>query len=83
MIVCVCHGLGEHAIRATIAQGDDTRERLAAACGAGTDCGSCTWLLDVLLDESRGASYSASAASRACLTTGGSPFEATSKSSVS
>jgi len=37
MIVCVCRGLGEHAIRATIAQGDDTRERLAAACGAGKD----------------------------------------------
>jgi bacterioferritin-associated ferredoxin len=83
MIVCVCHGLGEHAIRATIAQGHDTRERLAAACGAGTDCGSCARLLDALLDEAQDAGYSAGAASRACLATGGSPFEATSKSSIS
>jgi bacterioferritin-associated ferredoxin len=83
MIVCVCRGLGERVIRATIAQGDDTRERLAAACVAGADCGSCAWLLDVLLDEARAVDYSASAASRACLTTGGSPFEATSKSSIS
>ena len=83
MIICVCRGLGEHAIRATIAQGGDTRERLAAACGAGADCGSCTWQLDLLLDEAQGVSYSAAATSRSCLTTGGSPFEATSKSSIS
>ena len=30
MIVCLCRGLGEHAIRATIARGGDTLERLAA-----------------------------------------------------
>ena len=35
MIVCLCRGLADHAIRATIARGGDTLERLAAICGAG------------------------------------------------
>ena len=83
MIVCLCRGVGEHTIRATIAQGQDTLERLADACGAGADCGGCAGLLDVLLDEVRGVGYSASAASRSCLTTGGTPFGATSRSSIS
>ncbi|MGH7305750.1 MAG: (2Fe-2S)-binding protein [Candidatus Rokuibacteriota bacterium] len=53
MIVCLCRGLGEHAIRATIARGGDTRERLTAICGAGADCGGCSPTLDALLDEVR------------------------------
>ena len=55
MIVCLCRGLGEHAIRATIARGGDTLERLAAICGAGADCGGCSPTLDALLDEARDA----------------------------
>ena len=83
MIVCVCRGLGERAIQAAIAQGHDTRERLTAACGAGGDCGGCLRTLEVLLDDAQRVGYSSSAASTARLTTGGSPFEATSKSSIS
>ena len=82
MIVCLCRGLAEHAIRATIARGGDTRERLAAICGAGDDCGGCTPTLDALLDEARGASYSGLAA-QSMFEVGGALCEATSRSSPS
>ena len=82
MIVCLCRGLAEHAIRATIARGGDTRERLAAICGAGDDCGGCSPTLDALLDEARGASYSGLAAP-STFEVGGALCEATSRSSPS
>ena len=82
MIVCLCRGLGEHAIRATIARGGDTLERLAAICGAGSDCGGCASTLDGLLDEARGASYSG-LASQSRLEIGGALCAATSRSSPS
>lgn len=82
MIVCLCRGLGEHAIRATIARGGDTRERLAAICGAGDDCGGCSPTLDALLDEARDASYSG-LAPQSGLSVGGALCEATSRSSPS
>jgi bacterioferritin-associated ferredoxin len=82
MIVCLCRGLGEHAIRATIARGVDTLERLAAICGAGSDCGGCASTLDALLDEARGAPYSG-LASQPTLEIRGALCEATSRSSPS
>jgi bacterioferritin-associated ferredoxin len=82
MIVCLCRGVADHVIRATIARGGDTRERLADACGAGTDCGSCVWMLDALLDEVQGADYSGSAL-RSHLTIGEPACGATSRSSPS
>jgi bacterioferritin-associated ferredoxin len=82
MIVCLCRGLGEHTIRATIARGGDTLERLAAICGAGSDCGGCASTLDALLDEVRGASYSG-LASQSSLEIRGALCEATSRSSPS
>jgi len=82
MIVCLCRGLREQAIRATIARGGDTRERLAAICGAGDDCGGCSPTLDALLAEARGASYSG-LASQSTFEVGGALREATSRSSLS
>jgi len=82
MIVCLCRGLGEMAIRATIARGGDTLERLAAICGAGGDCGGCSPMLDALLDEARGASYSG-LASPSTVEVEGALCEATSRSSPS
>jgi bacterioferritin-associated ferredoxin len=82
MIVCLCRGLGENAIRASIAGGGDTRDRLAALCGAGDDCGGCTPMLDALLDEVKNASYS-DLASHSVLSAGGELCEATSRSSPS
>jgi bacterioferritin-associated ferredoxin len=82
MIVCVCRGLGEKAIRATIARGGNTRERLAAICGAGNDCGGCSPTLDALLDEVRRTSYSG-LAPQSTVEVGGALCEATSRSSSS
>ena len=82
MIVCLCRGLGEHAIRTTIARGGDTLERLADICGAGADCGGCASTLDALLDEARGRSYS-DLAPQSSLRVGGALCEATSRSSPS
>jgi bacterioferritin-associated ferredoxin len=82
MIVCVCRGLGEKAIRATIARGGNTRERLAAICGAGNDCGGCSPTLDALLDEVRHTSYSG-LAPQSTVAVGGALCEATSRSSPS
>jgi bacterioferritin-associated ferredoxin len=82
MVVCLCRGLGEKTIRVTIARGGDTRERLAAICGAGADCGGCAPTLDALLDEARGASYSG-LAPQSTLEVGGALCEATSRSSPS
>ena len=82
MIVCLCRGLGENAIRTTIARGGDTRDRLAAICGAGDDCGGCSPMLDALLDEARSASYGG-LASQSSFTVRGELCEATSRSSPS
>jgi bacterioferritin-associated ferredoxin len=52
MIVCLCRGVSDRAIRAAIEAGADTPRKLAAAVGAGTDCGSCCMLVRELLKES-------------------------------
>jgi bacterioferritin-associated ferredoxin len=82
MIVCLCRGVADHDIRATIARGGDTRERLTDACGAGSDCGSCVWMLDAMLDEVQGADY-AGPARQSHLTIGEPACGATSRSSHS
>jgi len=39
--VCVCHGVGEAAIRRAVADGCDSFEAVGRATRAGTNCGSC------------------------------------------
>ncbi len=51
MIVCVCKGLNERDVRATIRAGETTVEGLGRACQAGTDCGSCKVTLRQMLKE--------------------------------
>jgi bacterioferritin-associated ferredoxin len=82
MIICLCRGLADRTIRATIARGGDTRERLADICGAGADCGGCSPTLDALLDEARGTSYSGRAP-QSSRSVGEELCEATSRSSPS
>ena len=53
MIVCLCKGVNEREIRATITSGCVTEESIGHSCGAGTDCGSCLETLRELLDERR------------------------------
>lgn len=51
MIVCVCRVLGEGTIRAQIDAGAFSVEELAAACGAGTECGGCRAMLERMIEE--------------------------------
>lgn len=51
MIVCVCHGIPCKKIRSVIREGAETVDAVGAACGAGTDCGSCRVAIDELIEE--------------------------------
>jgi len=55
MIVCLCYGVPDSAIRATIASGAATVADIRRACGAGGDCGSCCQMLRAMVNEVRGA----------------------------
>jgi bacterioferritin-associated ferredoxin len=59
MIVCLCRGLSDRAIRAAIEAGADTPRKLAATLGAGADCGSCCMLVREFLEERSGAFHAA------------------------
>jgi bacterioferritin-associated ferredoxin len=52
MIVCLCHGVSSGRIRALIGAGADTPRKIAAACRAGTDCGSCVRTIRAMVDGS-------------------------------
>ena len=49
-IVCVCHGVGEHAITAAARAGAATVAAIGAATCAGTNCGSCRPAIARLLE---------------------------------
>jgi bacterioferritin-associated ferredoxin len=46
MIVCVCKGLSDRDISAAIRNGATGAEAVAAATGAGTDCGCCVEVVE-------------------------------------
>lgn len=48
-LVCVCHDVGEKALRSAIDQGADNLPKLCEATRAGTNCGSCRPILAQLL----------------------------------
>ena len=56
MIVCFCRGLSESDLRQVVAAGAWTVEDVAAACGAGTDCGACRGVVEDVVVEASGAS---------------------------
>jgi bacterioferritin-associated ferredoxin len=41
VIVCLCRGVSEPDVRRVVVAGARTPKEVAAACGAGTDCGAC------------------------------------------
>jgi bacterioferritin-associated ferredoxin len=54
MILCLCRGVPDRAVRAAIRQGAATLDDIAAACAAGADCGGChVSLLDMLAATDR------------------------------
>jgi bacterioferritin-associated ferredoxin len=66
MIVCLCHGVSSGRIRALIGAGADTPRKIAAACRAGTDCGSCVGTIRAMVvDACEGAPCEVAFAPRA------------------
>ena len=53
MIICQCLATNEAAVRHLAAQGATTALEIGAACGAGTDCGSCVAMIRAVLDQCR------------------------------
>ena len=54
MILCLCQGISEHSVRATIRGGAATLDDVLAACRAGADCGACQdAVLDLLAEAGR------------------------------
>jgi len=51
VIVCLCEGVSEARIVEEIKQGARTIEDIQQACGAGSHCGSCLFLLVEMLDK--------------------------------
>ncbi|MGA8328162.1 MAG: (2Fe-2S)-binding protein [Mycobacterium sp.] len=54
MFVCLCNGITSQAVKDAIAGGATTTNQIAAACGAGAECGRCRRTLRLLLGASGG-----------------------------
>ena len=59
MIVCICRVVTDRTIRNVVAGGADTVEKVAAACRAGTSCGSCRGQISEIIAECTGSCASA------------------------
>jgi bacterioferritin-associated ferredoxin len=53
MFVCLCNGITSQVVADAIAKGASTTNQIAAACGAGADCGRCRRTLRALLGVQR------------------------------
>jgi len=53
MVVCLCQGVSEKNVRASIEEGARTRQQVTEACGAGDGCGTCHRTIKTLIVECR------------------------------
>ena len=51
MYVCLCTGATSHCIAAAVANGACTSKQVAAACGAGSDCGRCRRTVRAIIES--------------------------------
>lgn len=51
MIVCICEGVSDRQIRASIQSGAKSVQEVGRRCGAGLDCGRCRAMLRGMLGE--------------------------------
>jgi bacterioferritin-associated ferredoxin len=61
MIVCVCRGVSERQVEAVVAAGATTADQVSRACGAGSDCGACRFMVTEIAENARGAACPAGA----------------------
>lgn len=52
MYVCLCVGVTNHTVSECVARGASTSKEVAAACGAGVDCGRCRRTLRAIIAAS-------------------------------
>jgi len=53
MVVCLCQGISEKSVRASIEEGARTRQQVTESCGAGDGCGTCHRTIKTLIVECR------------------------------
>ncbi len=51
MIVCLCKGISDKHVRESIARGNSSVAEVAEDCGAGTGCGTCHDMLQMMVDD--------------------------------
>jgi bacterioferritin-associated ferredoxin len=49
MFVCLCTGVTSHVVDEVVTNGASTSKEIAAACGAGAECGRCRRTLRAIL----------------------------------
>ena len=55
MYVCLCVGVTNRAVADAVAAGASTSKQVAAACGAGSECGRCRRTVRAIIEASRAA----------------------------
>jgi len=61
MYVCLCVGVTNQAVADVVAGGAITSKQVAAACGAGAECGRCRRTVRAIIEARRGDATPASA----------------------
>ncbi len=51
MIVCLCHSVNEESVRDCVREGAKSVGAVQKKCEAGTDCGSCVYHLQRVIQE--------------------------------
>ena len=64
MFVCLCTGVTSHTVSECVAKGASTSKAVAAACGAGTECGRCKRTVRAIIESHFASNGTASAVSR-------------------
>jgi bacterioferritin-associated ferredoxin len=59
MYVCLCVGVTNQAVADVVIAGASTSKQVAAACGAGSECGRCRVTVRAIIEAQRGAGESA------------------------
>jgi bacterioferritin-associated ferredoxin len=59
MYVCLCTGATTHVVADAVANGAGTSKEVAAACGAGADCGRCRHTVRSIIESYFGAKTAA------------------------
>lgn len=54
MYVCLCVGVSNKTVADAVAAGASTTNDVAAACGAGSECGRCRRTVRAIIDSCRG-----------------------------